>query len=237
MTGAGGQIKRFYRAVDINAVEGGFEIRLDARPLRTKRRRTLLAPNAALATAIKTEWDDQGEHIDPATTPLTNLLTEALDGDAAEQWRDDIMSYLTTDLICYRAEAPKALVERQAAAWDPYLDWLRDDFGSALVVTAGVIATPQPDIAIDRIRNFLAPMASVSLAALRKATAITGSAAMALALWEKKFAAMDIFEASIVDDRFQAEKWGEDDEAAARRDALRAEFLTVARFLELTHPN
>lgn len=237
MSGSATLIKRFYRSVDIAGGDNGFEIRLDGKPLRTKRRQLLLAPSEPLAEAIKTEWDDQGEHIDTASTPLTNLLTEALDADAAAQWRDDILSYLQTDLICYRAETPQALVERQATARDPYVTWLRDEVGAALVVTTGVIATAQPDIAIDRVRTILVDLPPVSLAAMRKATAITGSAVMGLALWEKAFPPADIFNASIVDDLFQAEKWGDDDEASARRDALRSEFVAIARFLAFVKPD
>lgn len=233
MSGSAGAIKRFYRVVEVVEGDGGFEIRLDGKPLRTKQSQILLAPNEPLARAIKTEWDNQGEHIDTASTPLTNLLTEAIDADAETQWRQDILSYFQTDLICYRAETPNALVERQATAWDPFVAWLRDEVGATLVVTAGVIATAQPDISINRIRTILADVPPASLAAMRKATAITGSAVMALALWEKAFPASDIFNASIIDDLFQAETWGDDDEASARRETLRNEFADIARFLAL----
>ncbi len=233
MSGPPDAIRRFYKSVDVAETDQGFEVRLDGKPLRTKRQSVLLAPSAALAASIKMEWDDQGEHIDPAATPLTGLLAEAIDADAAAQWRDDIIAYLSSDLVCYRAETPAALVERQAAMWDPYLDWLRDELGAALVATTGVIATAQPDIAIDRIRSVLDGSAPDTLAGLRKAAAITGSAVMALALWRKAFPAAEIFAASIVDETFQMEQWGDDDEARARRDAMREEFLTAARFLEL----
>ncbi len=233
MSGQSKSIKRFYQTVEIAKSDDGFEIRLDGNPLRTKRREVLLAPSAALAAAIKTEWDDQGEHIDPASTPLSSLLTEAIDADAAAQWRDDILSFLQTDLICYRADGPNALVERQAAAWDPYVAWLRDELGAVLVVTVGIVATAQADISIQRIKTELDKIPAVLLGALRKATAITGSAVMALALWKTAFPAADIYTASIVDDLYQAEKWGDDDEALARRDAMREEFLTISRFLDL----
>ncbi len=233
MSGSPDAIKRFYKSVDVVEADGGFEIHLDRKPLRTKNRKTVLASGKALATAIKAEWAEQGEIIDPASSPLTNLLAEAIDADAAEQWRDDILAYLQSDLVCYRAETPAALVERQAAVWDPYLDWLRNELGAALVVTAGVISAPQPDIAIDRVRAVLEGGSPEALGALRKATAITGSAVLALALWKKAFAPADIFAASLVDETFQIERWGEDDEAQARREAMQAEFLIIARFLDL----
>lgn len=226
-------VKRFYKSVSVVVRDDGFEIRLDDKPLKSKWKEVLLAPTRALADAIRDEWDAQGEALDLAANPLSNLLAEAIDADAADQWRDDILGYLKSDLVCYRAETPAALAERQAAQWDPYLDWLREDLGAVLVVTAGVIAAPQPDIAIDSVCKALDGASRETLAALRKATAITGSAVMALALWKGAFAPADIFDASLVDENFQIEQWGEDDEAHARREIIRGEFMAIARFLAL----
>ncbi len=233
MSGSSEAIKRTYRAVTVTELDDGFEIRLDDKPLRTKKRNAVIAPTYKLADAIRMEWEEQGDHIDLGSTPLTNLLADAIDADAAAQWREDILAYLGSDLLCYRADAPQALVDRQAAAWDPYLDWLRDELGAALVITTGIMSTPQPDIAIDRVRTVLADVGRETLAALRTATAITGSAVMALALWKKAFPAGEIYGASIVDEAFQAQQWGDDEEAAVRRSVIEGEFMHVARFLDL----
>ncbi len=233
MNGSPGAVKRFYQSVETAETERGVEVRLDGKPLRTKQKQVLLAPSASLADAIKAEWEAQGEHIDFASTPLTGLLSEAIDADAAALWRNDILAYLQSDLVCYRAETPAALVERQAIAWDPYLNWLRDELGAALMVTSGVVSTPQPEVAIDRVRAVMSAASPETLSALGKATATTGSAVMALALWKKAFPPTDIFSASVVDETFQAEKWGDDAEARDRRLTIRNEFLTIARFLEL----
>ena len=233
MSGSKKAIKRFYKSVSVSSANEGYEVRLDDKPLRTKGQKILIAPSASLADAIQEEWEQQGDEIDLASTPLTNLLADAIDANSASQWRADILGYLGSDLVCYRADAPQALVERQAEAWGPYLDWLRDELGAALVVTTGIISTPQPQIAIDRVRTILAPLNRETLAALRKATAITGSAVMALALWKQAFAARDVFAASVIDEVFQAEQWGEDEEAMGRRQTIEREFLHIARFLEL----
>ena len=233
MSGSSDAIKRFYKTVAVVKRNEGFEIRLDDRPLRTKRRKTVMAPAARLAEAIRGEWEEQEDQIDLASTPLTNLLADAIDANAAPQWRNDILAYLKSDLVCYRADAPQALVDRQAEAWDPYLEWLRDELGSALVITTGVMTTPQPDIAISRVQTILNDAGRETLAALRRATTITGSAVMALALWKKAFPAADIYAASIIDETFQAEQWGADADAAARRNLIEQEFMHIARFLDL----
>lgn len=226
-------VKRFYRNVGVAPTDDGFQIHLDGKPIRTKRGVLIIAPTRALAEAIKSEWAGQGEEIDPDAAPLTSILGNAIDANGAEQWRDDILAYLKSDLVCYRAEAPATLVKRQKDCWDPYLDWLRDELGAGLVVATGVISAPQPDIAIERIKTVLIDLSPELLGALRRMTAITGSAVLTLAIWKNAFTAAEVFNASIVDEAFQRDQWGEDEEASARLDAIRAEFLHLARFIAL----
>ncbi len=233
MSGSSGAPSRFYQSVFVSHTPSGFEVLLDERPLKTKGGNKLVAPTEKLADAVRAEWEAQGETIDLTATPLTNLLAGAIDADAAPQWHADIIGYLKSDLLCYRAEAPAALTERQADAWDEYLDWARTEFGAALVVTAGVMSVPQPDIAAKNIEAALAGADRELLAGLRTATAITGSAILALALWKRFRTPAKIFAASIVDESFQAEQWGDDAEASARRELIEQEFNAVARYLQL----
>jgi len=226
-------VKRFYKTVDVANADDGFQVRLDGKPIRTKRGAPIYAPTRALAEAINAEWAGQRDEIDFGATPLTRILGDAIDADAADQWRDDILAYLKSDLVCYRADAPAKLVERQTAVWDPFLDWLRDELGAGLVVTSGIVSAPQPDIAIERVKTAIDDLPPALLAALRRMTAITGSAVLTLALWKNAFTPEQVFDASIVDETFQRDQWGEDTEATARLDAIRLEFLDLARFVSL----
>lgn len=229
------RIKRFYKAVSVGEESGRFQVLLDGKKARTRDKNPLAAPAKALAEALAAEWDAQADFIDQNAMPLTGILSTGIDGgeDAAEKWRDEILDYLKSDLICYRAIEPAALVRRQTESWDGYIEFMRAEFGAALIVTSGVVAVDQPQIAVDAVDKALSAQLPEILFALRLATAITGSAAMALALWRNAFAPEDIFEASRVDERFQEERWGEDDEAKARENRLRAEFMSVSRFLAL----
>lgn len=228
-------IKRFYKRVSIAHNEGRFSIQLDDRSARTAMRNTLSAPTQVLAKAIADEWEAQHERVVLASMPLTRLLSAAVDGreTSADEWRSAVVEYLKSDLVCYRAEGPDSLVTRQAKTWDPYIDWLQKEFGAALIVTNGVVFTAQPDDAINAIENALRNKSAETLLALKTATSITGSAVMALALWKRGFEPEDIFEASRVDECFQEEKWGVDEEAKAREKQLRSEFLDVSCFLSL----
>ena len=229
------KVKRFYKAAAAEAVEDQYVILLDGRAAKTIGRNQLRAPSKSLADAIAAEWDAQSEFIDRNTMPLTALLAGAIDQKAscAEDPVDEILSFLKTDLLCYRADKPAALQERQAAAWDPYLSWFDATFGARLGTTTGIAAVEQPGEALDAVREELAKAAPFTAPAVKIATEITGSAVLALGLWRGEFDQDAIFDASRVDEAFQEERWGVDAEAEARTKRLAADFAAVARFLSL----
>ena len=228
------RVKRFYKDVAVAPAEGGFAILLDGRPVKTQNGAALIASSEALAEAIAQEWRDQGEHIERRSMPLTGMQSAAIDGAGdCDHWREEIVKYLGSDLVCYRAAEPKALAIRQDETWDPYIDFMRQEFGALMMTTAGIVAISQPDATFSAVRSALKNVEAETLFAIQIATAIAGSAALALALWRGAYAPEEIFEASRVDERFQEEQWGVDDEAKAREDRLRTDFLAIARFLEL----
>lgn len=228
-------LNRFYKTVSVGSEGERFSVQLDGRTARTAKRNELSVPTRALAEAVAEEWASQSEKVTFETMPLTRLLSAAVDGDEAGalEWRNEVVKYLGSDLVCYRADGPDGLVTRQAKAWDPYVVWFRQVFDVALVVTSGVVFVDQPSNAITRVNDILRDEPVETLLALKTATTISGSAVMALALWKCSFDAEHIFDASRVDERFQEEKWGINEEAKAREEGLKTEFLAVARFLSL----
>ena len=227
------KIKRFYKTASIESGDNGAEILLDGRAAKTPGRKPLLAPTDALGAAIADEWNAQGEFIEPQSMLLTALLSAAVDGVGADDPIDEIVGYLKTDLVCYRAEAPLALVERQCTAWDPMIEWLDEIFGARLIATKGVVAVEQPGAAIDAVRDQLTGQSPALFHGIRTATKITGSAVLGLALWRGEFDSQALFDASRVDEAFQEERWGVDAEAKARTQQLSVEFAAVARFISL----
>ena len=228
--------KRFYEAAEAAPAEsGGYGVFLDGRQARTMGRRPLAARARSLAEAVAAEWAAQGERIDRTAMPLTALLSAAIDGggEAAAGWAEDVLSYLGSDLVCYRASQPEALVARQREIWDPYLDWFEGAYGRRLAAVAGVIATAQPPDAFDAVRRDLAAQAPEILLGLKTATTVAGSAVLALALWKGAFDEAAVFDASRLDERFQEARWGVDAEAKAREQKIEAEFSAVAAFIRL----
>ena len=231
--------KRIYKAVTLAEVQdvdlGRFRILLDGKPVRTPTRALLAVPTKALAEAIASEWDAQGEHIDPASMPLTRLANSAVDGVRGREAavRADIVTYAGSDLLCYRAPEPEALVRRQAGLWDPVLAWGREALGAHLQVGKGLMPVTQPDAAQHAVARALQGQSAFALAALHAMTTLTGSALLALAHARGRLTAEQAWAAAHVDEDWQIGTWGEDAEAAARRQLRWCEMQAASRMLAL----
>ena len=231
----GAAVKRFYSEVAIGAAVGGFEVRLDGRGVCTPQKAALIFPNHALAEAVADEWAGQGEHVRPATMPLTSLACTAIDRVAPcrAEAVGEILGYAGTDLLCYRAEQPAALVARQAAVWQPLLDWAALALDAPLTVTGGILAAHQPDEAVAALRSAVESLDDLRLAALSSATWASGSLVIGLALSRGQVSADEAFEAAELDATFQIERWGEDPEATQRRAAVRDDLIAARRLFDL----
>ena len=224
-------VRRFYKAAEVTEEGGRFVLSLDGRRARTPGRNPLAAQSRPLMLKVAEEWGRQRETIDPADMPLTRLLNSAIDGVAhtMAETRADILRYAGADLLCYRAEEPDTLVARQAHAFDPVLRWAADELGARFTVTAGVTHVAQPNAALAAIGAVLdAYDDPVALAALSVMTTLTGSALLALAIARGFLSPEVAWQAAHVDEDFQAERWGADAEAMARREARRREFEAAA---------
>ncbi len=234
----GNGIRKFYQLVDVAQEANGFVVRLDGKPVKTTQRHIMTLPGAELANAIAEEWRRQGDTLDPATMPLTRLAFAAIDTVSGHRARveSDITAYGRTDLLCYRADTPSALAERQAQAWDPLLDWAAEHFGARLAIGSGIQFVSQPDASLKALDEAVGKQSDFALAALHGAVAITGSMILALALAEGRLPAKDAFALSRLDEAFQNEAWGVDAEAAARNARHEAELRAIEQFLRLTRP-
>ena len=221
--------RRFYKAVHIEAVGTGFSIWLDGRGARTPAGKVLAAPTEALAGLLAAEWDAQNERIEFATMPATRLAFTALDriGDAREAICAEIARYAGSDVLCYFAEAPKILEERQIQAWGPVLDWAQDELDLGLVRTVGLRHAAQPPESLQRAARLADEMDDFALAGLAHATALFGSAVLAFAVQRDKLGGVAASDLSRLDEIFQAERWGVDVEAAIRVQGMQAEALML----------
>lgn len=226
--------KRFYKDVSTDAVDEGHRILLDGRPVRTPGKKLLAVPARPIADRLVAEWDGQGEEIDPAKMPVTRLVNTAVDGVAEnlDAVFDEIVRFAGTDMLCYRADSPTGLVERQRDGWDPIIRWAADAKGARFILIEGVMHREQPAAAIAAFSAALSGYRDpLALACLHTVTTLTGSALLALALAEGVVDTDAAWRLAHIDEDWQIEQWGTDEEAFRRREQRRAEMDVAASVL------
>ena len=228
-------MKRFWTAANTVERDGGWGVELDGKPLRTPARELLNAPTRALAEAIAGEWHSIDGEIDPRAMPLTGLANAAIDRVQPDKaaFAAGLARYAEADLACYRAEGPQGLIDRQAKEWDALLGWGQRRFDVDFKTTGGIVHVAQPQATIDRLTHAVSMLDPFRLAGLSPLITIGGSLLAALGVLEGAFTPEQAWDAVSVDDRWQLEQWGSDEEAEAALDARRRDFLAAARFLEL----
>jgi len=228
--------KRFYTAATAGTVAdaGGYPLLLDGKPVRTPAKRVLAAPALPLTEKLAGEWAAQTETIDPQRMPLTRLANVVIDAltTAPQPVIDEVAKYLGSDLVCYRAGTPAALVARQAQAWDPVLAWAHETLGARFVQVEGVVFAEQPAAAIDAARRAI-PSEPWRLGAVASVTVLTGSALLALMMAHGALDAEAAWAAAHVDEDWQMHQWGHDEAALARRAVRRDEMQAAADVLAL----
>jgi chaperone required for assembly of F1-ATPase len=227
-------MKRFWREVSVSGA-GPFGVMLDGRAVRTPGKAMLELPSRALADAVAGEWAAVEGTVKPEAMPMTGLANAAIDLIAADRagHAARLAAYAGSDLVCYRAEGPDGLVMRQAAAWDPVVDWARARLDLPFVVTEGLMPVAQPAGAVERVAAALAGLDAFGIAACAQLVPISGSALLVLALLEGVMDAENAFAAASVDEAWSEERWGQDDEATAMLQKRAEAFLAAHRFLVL----
>lgn len=228
-------MRRFWKDVQAVADDGGWRIELDGRPVRTPSRVLLLLPTKKLAEAAATEWRDAGETVDPRAMPITGLANAAIDRVAPDPlaFADGLARYAAADLFCYRADSPTGLVAAQAEQWDPLLQWARRRYDVDFAVTEGVAPVDQPAATIQRLTQAVRAPGAFELAGLSPLTTVGGSLVASLALFEEAVGVDQAWAAVSLDERWQLEQWGSDEEAEKAMTAREVDFRAGARFLAL----
>ena len=228
-------MKRFWKDAAVVEAGTGFAIELDGRPVRTPLRELLVLPTRALADAIAEEWNGVAETIDPRAMPITGLANAAIDRVTPNRasFAANLAKYAEADLACYRADMPQALVDRQSAEWDALLGWARRRFDVDFAVTTGITHVEQPPATVERLAHAVAALDDFRLAGLSPMVTAGGSLVAALAVAEGAWTPERAWAAVTVDDEWQRERWGSDEEAEKALEGRRGDFLAGARLIEL----
>ena len=228
-------MKRFWKSVTTEETPDGWRVLLDGRPVSTPAKRPCLVPVPEMAAGIAREWDAQEGEIRPTTMPVTRAANAAIDKVVPQRAEvaEMIAAYGDSDLICYRAETPQELADRQAAAWDPLLDWADATFGARLVPVAGVMHAPQHAQALRRLAEPVEAMDPFHLTAFHDLVGLSGSLVIGLAAIHEVEEIGALWRLSRIDETWQEEQWGIDEEARAQAAAKESEFRAAKRFHDL----
>ena len=232
----GKTIKRFWKAAHVTPSGADYTVTLDHRPLRTPAKAALALPSLALAQAVAAEWDAQVDRVDPRTMPMTRMANAAIDKVALQKAEvaDMLAAYGDADLLCYRATSPKGLIARQAEEWDGLLDWAEAALGARLRPVSGVMHAPQDAQALAVLAAHVHDLTEFQLAGFHDLVSLSGSLIIGLAATRGHLTPQELWDRSRVDEDWQIEQWGEDDEAAAQSALKRQAFLDANRFFQLS---
>lgn len=233
----GWEAKRFWTDVTTGPVEGGWDVRLDGKPIRTPAKTALVLPTEAMAEAIAAEWRKVEGKVDPRVMPVTRAANAAIDKVAPQfdEVAGLISDYGDSDLLCYRATEPD-LAAVQAAAWDPWLAWSAAALDAPLRVVEGIMATEQPRESLERLDARVRACSAFELTALSDLVALTGSLVLGFAATGRAAEREAIWDVSRFDEKWQERKWGVDDEAQKGAAAKRRDFLHAGHFWDLSQP-
>ena len=230
------KLKRFWTEASVSETEEGYAVLLDDRGVRTPAKTSLVVPTVELARAIADEWDAQEGTIDPTTMPFTRSANAAID-KVTHQF-DEVVNLLAeygeTDLLCYRADAPVELSERQSEAWDPLLGWAKDTFEADLSPATGVMFVEQPAQSLNNLKMALLDQSAFQLTATYDLISISGSLILGLAVCKGKISAQEAWELSRIDEIWQIEQWGDDEEATEVAEIKATSMRHAGRFFAMS---
>ena len=227
--------KRFWKEASVVGDDAGFAVALDGRLVKTPAKRTLAVPTHGLATEIAREWDAQEDKINPAVMPFTRMANAAIDKVSVQhaEVAQMLAAYGDSDLLCYRAQTPAELVSRQSDIWDPVLEWATETLGTKLDARIGVIHIRQRPEVLEELSGLVHNLSAFELAAFHDLVSLTGSLILGLASTHNAKTAAEIWEISRLDEIWQSEQWGKDDEAEAMAEIKKQAFLHAKCFFDL----
>ncbi|WP_121115160.1 ATP12 family chaperone protein [Croceibacterium ferulae] len=228
-------MKRFWREVTLGEAAGGWQVLLDGRPVRTQGGAAQIVPRHALAEILAQEWAAQGETVDPGSFPMRDLTDLALDHVAPDPARQatSLLRYAQTDTLLYRADPDEPLHRRQLERWEPLVQALEARYGIAFERISGVMPRPQPAATLDTLRGVLLDQDAWHLAAIATLAPLGASLIVALAALDPEASPEDLFAAANLEEDWQVELWGQDEDAARVRAAREAAFAAATRFARL----
>ncbi len=229
-------MKRFYKAVSVHQVAGGWQVTLDGRPVKTVKGAQQIVPTETLARMLAAEWDSQGEKIDPASFVFRDMADYAIDIVAPDRAAaaDNLVAYGDTDTLLYRADPDEPLYARQQEVWEPIVAAFEAREEVQLTRVSGIMHKPQAPQAIARLKDRFGAMDGFALAANEAMTSLAASLITALtaAGTDSEQNVHALWAAASLEEEWQADLWGRDEEAEERRAKRAGDFLNAWKFVQ-----
>ena len=231
--------KRFWKNVHVVSSETGYLIKLDDKILKTPAKKQMLLPTEALAKKVASEWGKQVEEVDPTTMPFTKSSNAALDkvSEQFEEVSSLLGEYGDTDLLYYRADSPLELQKRQKTGWDPIVNWAENTFKVQINCGMGIVYIPQDAKLFSEINIKINSLSIFELTAFYDMVSITGSLILGLAIINGRLSAEEAYQLSRIDEQWQLEQWGEDEEAQVASNQKNIAILHSEEFFALSDGN
>lgn len=226
-------MKKFYKIAESGTAPGGHVVRLDGKLVKTPMHHPLIVDSPTLAAAMAQEWEAQGDEIVPSSMPMTQLANTLIDkgrGHDRAQMEETLCDYAASDLVCYFADHPQDLIQRQEKRWLPLLEWMEKTFSVPLERVVGIQYHHQPQDSLDTIARLIAALTPEEFVVVQAVVHTTGSLVIALALLHGVLSEEEAWEAACVDEIYQLEKWGEDADARQRLDMIKADIRAIKAF-------
>lgn len=149
--------------------------------------------------------------------------------------RDEIIermvNFSLTDTLLFRSPNAAELIEEERQIWDPIIDWVQKSVNANYEVSESLDVPQKNNASLPHLQVFLESLSDKELAAFYEVAKITKSVFLAAAMVKKRVTADEAFKAAFLEEIWQADKWGHDEEADKRRELIRKELADVEKFL------
>lgn len=224
-------------------VQSGYVIDLGDKYLALPDGKTLVLPSKKLAELVLIEWQQIAEQQDAKvkavsqstnssntaqtyqnSCPFTRLAFTAFDYQSKKKADliGTIIDFIKNDSLCFFQDEPEALLKMQKAEWLPYHDFIEKRYGIRPAMASG-LTPPQHDFELlEKLELALNAYPVFALVGLYAITRELTSLMLGLVVFHEaneldacieKNCIETIWQASILEQRFQNQKWGVDEEA------------------------
>ena len=170
-------MKKFWKNVQVQKkIKNSFEIILDKKILKTPMQNDLIFSNYKIAKETALEWDINEKEINTDNMVFYGLISTAIDkiNNDKVSYIENVLGFINTDLICYRADGPNELVDLQNSSWNPIISFIKKYINVELKFFKGVMPSKQSLETFIRLKTLINSFSDLEISALYRITNLTG---------------------------------------------------------------